>query len=212
MTNNKLVIRRLPPSMSEDEFLRQVSPLPEHDYLCFLEANTNLGAHSFSRAYINFIESDDMITFRERFDNYIFLDKDGHEYPAVVEQSFWHKSPKDGPFYTRRSENRPLLSEGSASGSPTSKPSCNDDATETTKTTLGIEQDPDFIEFMEKHKASKKRNQQSPIQALESNLDELTNASNSNSANDKGGSKVMTPLMSYVNQRRIQKNNKRNRK
>ena len=33
----KVVIRRLPPSMTKDEFEDQVSPIPDHDYLRWLE-------------------------------------------------------------------------------------------------------------------------------------------------------------------------------
>ena len=34
----KIVIRRLPPSMTKDEFEEQVSPIPDHDYLrCFVK-------------------------------------------------------------------------------------------------------------------------------------------------------------------------------
>jgi len=29
----KIVLRRLPPSMTEEEFLDQVSPIPDHDYV-----------------------------------------------------------------------------------------------------------------------------------------------------------------------------------
>ena len=29
----KIVVRRLPPSMTEEEFLDQVSPIPDHDYV-----------------------------------------------------------------------------------------------------------------------------------------------------------------------------------
>ena len=32
----KIVVRRLPPSMTEEEFLNQVSPLPDHDYIRFI--------------------------------------------------------------------------------------------------------------------------------------------------------------------------------
>ena len=132
MPDNKLVIRRLPPSMNEDDFLKQVSPLPKHDYFCFFEASSGLGIHSYSRAYINILDSNDMSVFRERFDNYVFLDKDGHEYPAVVEQSLWHKSPKSGPF-------------------------CGTETSEVDEPSCGslIEQDSDFIEFVEKLQAQK---------------------------------------------------------
>ena len=32
----KIVVRRLPPSMTEEEFLNQVSPIPDHDYIRFI--------------------------------------------------------------------------------------------------------------------------------------------------------------------------------
>lgn len=96
---NKLVIRRLPPTLSEDDFLKQVSPLASHDYFSYFEANQALGAHAFSRAYINFIDSVDMVSFCRRFDNFVWTDKNGQQFASVVEQALWQKSPKSGPFY-----------------------------------------------------------------------------------------------------------------
>lgn len=178
MSFNKLVIRRLPPSMSEDDFLKQISPLPRHDYFCFFEANSGLGPHSFSRAYINFLDLNDMSMFRERFDNYVFLDQDGHEYPAVVEQSLWHKSPKNGPFFksdnaiddsetpiiatddstTNRQQdqevkklNATITHEDSEVATSNSSPNST-----TTSNSHWIEQDPEFVEFIEKLKAQKR--------------------------------------------------------
>lgn len=149
MGDNKLVIRRLPPSMSEEEFLERVSPLPNHDYFCFFEASPGLGPHSFSRAYINFLDANDVAVFRERYDNHVFLDKDGHEYPAVVEQSFWHKSPKNGPFYKGESKSS---SSNADSSSKSSRPA---DGFETSPRSW-IEQDSEFIEYIEKLRAQKK--------------------------------------------------------
>lgn len=191
MPDNKLVIRRLPPSMSEDEFLKHISPLPEHDYLSFFEANSGLGPYSFSRAYINFIDSGDMLMFRERFDNYVFLDKDGHEYPAVVEQSMWHKSPKNGPFFKNPNLAINTIPQVDHSASPTSE-------TFDSNPTQSITDDPDFHSFVQKLK--KKRPQQSPIQTLEANLDELAGSASS-SPNAKDTGKVVTPLIGFVNQR-----------
>ncbi|KAG5322554.1 REN3A protein, partial [Pseudoatta argentina] len=90
----KVVIRRLPPSMTQDQFLEQVSPLPVHDYLYFVKADMSLGQFSFSRAYINFVEQQDIFMFREKFDNYVFLDSKGVEYPAVVEFAPFQRLPK----------------------------------------------------------------------------------------------------------------------
>ncbi|XP_018370776.1 PREDICTED: regulator of nonsense transcripts 3A-like isoform X2 [Trachymyrmex cornetzi] len=90
----KVVIRRLPPSMTQDQFLEQVSPLPVHDYLYFVKADMSLGQFSFSRAYINFMEQQDIFMFREKFDNYVFLDSKGVEYTAVVEFAPFQRLPK----------------------------------------------------------------------------------------------------------------------
>lgn len=198
--NNKLVIRRLPPSMSEDDFLKQISPIPSHDYFCFVEANPNLGQHAYSRAYINFKNTDDMSTFREQFDNYIFLDKNGSEYQAVVEQSFWHKYPKCGPFYRPISPDTTTSSLGNGHSSQTKS-----------NTATRIEQDPDFLEFMDNLRAQRNGPQQSTIQKIETHLDELTKSTATSTGGGKDNSKTLTPLLGYVNQKRNKKNTKRAR-
>jgi len=200
MPDNKLVIRRLPPSMKEDDFLRQVSPLPNHDYFCFFEANSGLGPYSYSRAYINFLDLNEMTVFRERFDNYVFLDKDGHEYPAVVELSLWHKSPKSGPFYTG------CTNEGAAGEKG---PYEAKEASYTELSSPWIEQDSEFILFMDKIQAQKCRPQHSPIQTLETNLDELTNQGATTCSGNKDNPKAITPLIGFVNQQRTLKNSRK---
>lgn len=90
----KVVIRRLPPTMTQDQFIEQISPLPEHDYLYFVKADMSLGQFAFSRAYINFVDQQDIFVFREKFDNYVFIDSKGPEYPAVVEFAPFQRLPK----------------------------------------------------------------------------------------------------------------------
>ncbi|CAK9807173.1 Regulator of nonsense transcripts 3A [Anthophora plagiata] len=90
----KVVIRRLPPTMNQEQFLEQVSPLPEHDYLYFVKADMSMGQYAFSRVYINFVEQQDIFMFREKFDNYVFVDSKGIEYPAVVEFAPFQRLPK----------------------------------------------------------------------------------------------------------------------
>lgn len=63
--------------MSEEDFLEQVSPLPEHDYFYFSKPDPSLTPDLFSRAYINFVNVDDIFLFRDKFDDYIFLDEKG---------------------------------------------------------------------------------------------------------------------------------------
>ncbi|CAG0887003.1 unnamed protein product [Darwinula stevensoni] len=108
--SRKVVVRRLPPTMTQEDFLQQVSPLPENDYFCFVKADMTYGTHAYTRAYINFFRQEDMITFWETFDGYVFVDQKGHEYPAVIELAPFQKVPrarnrkKDGKSGTAESD------------------------------------------------------------------------------------------------------------
>ncbi|KAJ8973032.1 hypothetical protein NQ317_012637 [Molorchus minor] len=90
----KVIVRRLPPTMDQDTFLNQVSPVPDFNYIYTVKGDSSLGEYAFSRVYINFVNSEDIYNFKERFDNYVFLDSKGHEYPAVVEFASFQKIPK----------------------------------------------------------------------------------------------------------------------
>ncbi|KAJ8879712.1 hypothetical protein PR048_020320 [Dryococelus australis] len=94
----KVVIRRLPPSLIQETFLKEVTPLPEYDYFYFIQGDKSLGQFAFSRAYINFIHQEDVFRFKERFDNYAFLDKKGNEYLSVVEFAPYQRLPKKRPI------------------------------------------------------------------------------------------------------------------
>ncbi|XP_076857687.1 regulator of nonsense transcripts 3A isoform X2 [Brachyhypopomus gauderio] len=91
---SKVVIRRLPPSLSKDQLEEQLSPLPSFDYFEFFPADQSLYPHLFSRAYINFKNPEDIILFRDRFDGYVFIDSKGQEYPAIVEFAPFQKVSK----------------------------------------------------------------------------------------------------------------------
>lgn len=80
--------------MTEETFLDQISPLPDHDYFYYVKGVHHIGVPTFSRAYINFVNQEDIFHFQEKFDGYVFLDQAGNEYPAVVEFSPFQKVPK----------------------------------------------------------------------------------------------------------------------
>lgn len=80
--------------MTQEQLIEQISPLPEYDYLYFVKADMSLGQFAFSRAYINFTDQQDIFMFRDKFDNYVFVDLKGVEYPAVVEFAPFQKLPK----------------------------------------------------------------------------------------------------------------------
>jgi regulator of nonsense transcripts 3 len=90
----KVVMRCLPPTLQREAFLEQVSPLPDHDYFYLAPADNSLGSFAHATVYINFLRIDDVITFKEKFDGYVFLDTKGNEYTAVVEFAPYQKVPK----------------------------------------------------------------------------------------------------------------------
>uniref|UniRef100_A0A8C5N3N1 UPF3B regulator of nonsense mediated mRNA decay n=1 Tax=Leptobrachium leishanense TaxID=445787 RepID=A0A8C5N3N1_9ANUR len=91
---SKVVIRRLPPSLTKEQLEEHLQPLPDHDYFEFIANDSSLFPHMFSRAYINFKSQEDIVLFRDRFDGYVFIDHRGQEYPAVVEFAPFQKVAK----------------------------------------------------------------------------------------------------------------------
>ncbi|XP_055627976.1 regulator of nonsense transcripts 3A [Toxorhynchites rutilus septentrionalis] len=91
----KVVIRRLPPSMDEETFRKQIDPIPEYDDFYFVSGDWSLGKNASSRAYINFTTAEDIFLFKDKFDGYIFVDAKGVEYPAVVEYAPFQELPRN---------------------------------------------------------------------------------------------------------------------
>ena len=57
---NKIVIRKLPPNLSSEHFLENISPIPDYSDFYFVKADWTLGAESTSRAYIEFKNQEDV--------------------------------------------------------------------------------------------------------------------------------------------------------
>uniref|UniRef100_A0A915JW01 UPF3 domain-containing protein n=1 Tax=Romanomermis culicivorax TaxID=13658 RepID=A0A915JW01_ROMCU len=91
--STKVVVRRLPPSLTEKDFLDQIAPPPAYDYFYFVPADMSLSPWSYTRAYISIPCIEDVIQFTERFDGYVFVDAKGSEYPAVIELAPNQKIP-----------------------------------------------------------------------------------------------------------------------
>ncbi|XP_073455436.1 regulator of nonsense transcripts 3B isoform X1 [Aquarana catesbeiana] len=91
---SKVVIRRLPPSLTKEQLEEHLQPLPDHDYFEFFANDSSLFPHMYSRAYINFKSQEDIMLFRDRFDGYVFIDHRGQEYTAVVEFAPFQKVAK----------------------------------------------------------------------------------------------------------------------
>ncbi|CAF0919574.1 unnamed protein product [Didymodactylos carnosus] len=89
-----IVLRRLPPTLTAEQFMETVSPLPEHDYFRFYKADNSLGQFAFSRAYINIPNRKDLLIFTEKFEGYVFIDGKGNEYYCSVEYAPSQRKPK----------------------------------------------------------------------------------------------------------------------
>lgn len=81
--------------MTEETFLKQIDPIPEHDYFYYVPADWSLGQNAFCRAYIKFTDQEDIFIFKDKFDGYVFVDTKGTEYAAVVEFAPFQGLPRN---------------------------------------------------------------------------------------------------------------------
>lgn len=165
--------------MTEEQFLEQVSPLSEHNDFYFSKADPGLGQYSFCRAYINFVHHEDVFIFKDKFDSYVFLDSKGNEYPAIVEFAPSQKIPRRriGP------NGLPL----------TAKKRDNKSGT--------IEQDPDYLNFLEELEKSKTA---ANLPSADVYLEEIEAKEKELRANH-GVVKLTTPLIEYLKQKKAEK-------
>lgn len=164
---SKVIIRRLPPTMTEEVFLEQISPLPDNDFFYFVKGEQQFGVPTFSRAYINFLNLEEIFTFQDKFDGYVFLDQKGTEYPAVVEFAPYQRIP--------------LRHE----------PGAKEDKCNT------IDNDPHYLEFLKKLEQP----DEIVLQSAETYLEQLELREREIKAN--GHVKVTTPLVEFLQQRRL---------
>uniref|UniRef100_A0A5K3EK76 Smg4_UPF3 domain-containing protein n=1 Tax=Mesocestoides corti TaxID=53468 RepID=A0A5K3EK76_MESCO len=89
----KVVLRHLPPKLTEEHFKEMCSPIPAYDYFRFCLADPSLGDRGYCRAYINFCDPQSVFAFRERFTDYVFVDSEGNEANAIVEYAVFQGTP-----------------------------------------------------------------------------------------------------------------------
>lgn len=75
---SKAIVRRLPPDLTLKSFSEVVGGLPKHNYLYFVTCEKPYQLYSFSRVYINFVNYNELVEFKEKFDNYVFVDSKGN--------------------------------------------------------------------------------------------------------------------------------------
>ncbi|KRZ06641.1 Regulator of nonsense transcripts 3B [Trichinella zimbabwensis] len=80
----RIILRRLPPYITEEELLAVLSPLPPHDSFRF-DPPFYPRQWECARAYIQFKNIEDALQFRDTFNGYVFVDACGNESIGTVE-------------------------------------------------------------------------------------------------------------------------------
>jgi regulator of nonsense transcripts 3 len=90
----KVVIRKLPPDLTEEKLLDVLSGVPSYSYFYFAAGDPSLGVLSFSRAYFTFTEEASILPFRDKYDGCVLESESGLKYKAVVEFAPYQGVPK----------------------------------------------------------------------------------------------------------------------
>ena len=138
----------------------------------------SLGSFGFTRAYIYFKNYEDIFSFRDRFDNYVFVDSKSNEYPAIVEFA---------PYQRRLAFMTP---DGDKNVKKDSK--CNT-----------IDQDSDYLKFVENFD----KPSAAQLPTCEAILEELEQKEKDKMSlgGDLSAPKVMTPLLEFLKKKRDEK-------
>ncbi|KDP42459.1 hypothetical protein JCGZ_00256 [Jatropha curcas] len=92
----KVVVRHLPPTISQDMFLEQINVAfaGRYNWVSFRPGKNSQRHQSNSRAYIDFRSPEDVIEFAEFFNGHLFVNEKGTQFRAVVEYAPSQRVPK----------------------------------------------------------------------------------------------------------------------
>ncbi|XP_027193197.1 regulator of nonsense transcripts UPF3-like isoform X2 [Cicer arietinum] len=92
----KVVVRHLPPTISEDSLSSLIdgSFSGRYNWLSFRPAKISPKHTSFSRAYIDFNKPEDVIEFAEFFNGHVFVNEKGTQFKVTVEYAPSQRVPK----------------------------------------------------------------------------------------------------------------------
>ncbi|XP_048226677.1 regulator of nonsense transcripts UPF3 isoform X2 [Ricinus communis] len=95
----KVVIRHLPPSLSQSHLFSQFHHLLllSFNWFCFRPPNSSHKNHRYSRAYIEFKSPADAGQFAHLFHGHLFVDDNGAQFKAIVEYAPSQRVPKPSP-------------------------------------------------------------------------------------------------------------------
>uniref|UniRef100_A0A1J3EWE4 Regulator of nonsense transcripts UPF3 n=1 Tax=Noccaea caerulescens TaxID=107243 RepID=A0A1J3EWE4_NOCCA len=92
----KVVVRHLPPSLSQSDLLSQIDPRfgDRYNWLSFRPGKSSYKNQKFARAYVGFKAPEDVYEFAAFFNGHVFVNEKGAQYKAVVEYAPSQRVPK----------------------------------------------------------------------------------------------------------------------
>ncbi|BAT86718.1 Regulator of nonsense transcripts [Vigna angularis] len=109
LDRTKVVLRHLPPSLSEAALLAQIDAAfaDRYNWFSFRPGKISQKHISYSRAYIDFKRPDDVVLFAEFFNGHVFVNEKGSQFKVIVEyapsqrvpRQWSKKDGRDGTIY-----------------------------------------------------------------------------------------------------------------
>ncbi|XP_057531964.1 regulator of nonsense transcripts UPF3 [Amaranthus tricolor] len=96
LNRTKVVVRHLPPSLSQSSFFDQIDGRfsSRYNWSSFRCGKSSHKNQRYSRAYVNFNSPDDVFEFAEFFNGHVFVNEKGTQYKAIVEYAPSQRVPK----------------------------------------------------------------------------------------------------------------------
>ncbi|XP_013586078.1 PREDICTED: regulator of nonsense transcripts UPF3-like isoform X1 [Brassica oleracea var. oleracea] len=92
----KVVVRHLPPSLSQSDLLSQIDPRfgDRYNWVSFRPGKSSYKAQKYSRAYFGFKAPEDVYDFAAFFNGHVFVNEKGAQFKAIVEYAPSQRVPK----------------------------------------------------------------------------------------------------------------------
>ncbi|XVF00556.1 hypothetical protein REPUB_Repub04eG0010700 [Reevesia pubescens] len=96
LDRTKVVLRHLPPSITESMLVEQVDTAfaGRYNWLSFRPGKSSQKHQAYSRAYIDFKRPEDVLEFAEFFNGHVFVNEKGAQFKTIVEYAPSQQVPK----------------------------------------------------------------------------------------------------------------------
>ncbi|KAK3230062.1 hypothetical protein Dsin_001943 [Dipteronia sinensis] len=96
LQRTKVVIRHLPPPLSQSDFLALIHDriVDRHNWFAFRPGKSSHKQQRHARAYLDLKRPEDVLEFAELFDGHVFVNDKGAQFKAIVEYAPSQRAPK----------------------------------------------------------------------------------------------------------------------